>query len=85
MPVVSDKCPPAECPVTTILLTSMLYSFALRITHRNAQRQSSPHKVLRPLRGLVIYRQRYLGLTPQALRRRLLRLDFVQTENEPNL
>src|SRR5258706_13887033 len=41
IPVVSDKWPPAEWPVTTSLLVSKLYCLAFRITQRNAQRQSS--------------------------------------------
>src|SRR5215475_9622028 len=39
--VVSARCPPAEPPETTSLFVSKAYCFALRITHRNAQRQSS--------------------------------------------
>src|SRR3984957_3480558 len=39
--VVSARCPPAEAPVTTTLLTAKLYFFALRPIQCSAQRQSS--------------------------------------------
>ena len=41
MPVVNARCPPADEPDTTSLVVSKPYCFALRITQRNAQRQSS--------------------------------------------
>ena len=41
IPVVSDRCPPAECPVVTMREVSSLYCSAFRNTQRSAQRASS--------------------------------------------
>ena len=41
IPVISARWPPAEIPVSTILVVSKLCCLALRSIHRNAQRQSS--------------------------------------------
>ena len=38
MAVMSDRWPPAECPVVTMRDVSRLYSLALRATHRSATR-----------------------------------------------
>src|SRR3954447_17378111 len=41
IPVVSDRCPPADPPLITSLVGSMPYVFACAATYFNAQRQSS--------------------------------------------
>ena len=41
MPVVSDRWPPADIPVTTTREASKPYSSALAAIHRRAHRQSS--------------------------------------------
>src|SRR5262245_21781163 len=40
IPVINERCPPAEVPVSAILEVSRLYSLAWYVTHLSAQRQS---------------------------------------------
>src|SRR5262245_39116287 len=41
IPEISERCPPADVPVSTIFEASRLYSLAWYATHLSAQRQSS--------------------------------------------